>query len=910
MEKERRRAVRLISVIIPGFLLIAAAIAFKLYGDYLEIAEIGSGFVAPFIKNTVTKITVYLVSLILVFTVIYIQITAVNRQLIKCNVRQTFFEKKSAVAAICSVISVFVSFFLNKELSSNFLMLKNYIPFNVKDPIFSKDIGYYVFTRPFLLTVFDSFFAMWTAVTAVVVLVYFFSYFKVGERTLVDMAKCKPIVNHIAFNVIVYMVGKALFVSVESKDLLFSEFSGYLGAGFADVNVWLNYYNALPYIMLIITALVIYFLKKNMIKPAAITFASYFAVYICVWLISGVINTVYVSPNESKVEERYISNNIEYTKRAYKIDSVRESDYKIKNVFSSEETDGMRKSAEKIKTLDTESAISATNQLQGLRNYYIFRDLDVGVYNISGENSLYFIGAREINTDNLEESANNYVNEKYRYTHGYGIVMAPVNKVNQNGEPEYLIKDTSNSREGITPVISQPRIYFGEGNMGDAVVNTKIGEYDYSQGDKDFEFNYDGGAGINLTFINRAVMAIKTGDMKLLVSGQLNEDSRLLLNRNIIERISKAAPFLKIDTDPQAVVTDTGRIIWVADGYTVTDQYPYSQRYEDFNYIRNSVKVTVDAYDGTVKIYVIDRADPIINVYYKMFPTMFEQENIPDDIMGKTKYPMWLFSVQSSMFSKYHTDSVSAFYNKSDMYSVANEKYNGEVTPVKPYYNLLRMDEYNKNSDELVLMLPYTMYNRENMVAYLTVGNSKENYGKMVCYKLPKNYNIYGPLQVENMIDNDSAISKELSVLESGGSSVTRGELTIVPINGGILYIEPVYISSKNKASFPSLKKIIAVFGNKTAIEDNIDLALDKVFSGDNSDVFEVSSENDNSDSAELKEIKEKIAKAYDEIQRAAKDGDWNSFGNGMDSLKDLVEGFGNETSDNSGENKNSLQTP
>lgn len=899
----KKNKLKAVLVSIAAVLTLLFSLFVKFYGDYLEITEIGGQFLSVYFKDLVTGAVIYLVSALVMFLIIFIQIFIARKCLEKEGVKQPLLERNRIVLPLSIILSLFTALFLNNELSSDFLLFANAQNFNLSDPLFFKDVGFYVFSRPFVQMCCESLTYLWSIMFVVIVIVYITSYFKFGERTIIDLAKCKPIVNHLAVNVVIFMLIKAFDVTLSAYDLLFSKFSEYTGAGFVDSVVWVNYYKFAPFLMIIITLLVIVFVKKNKIKPALISFASYFAIYLMTGIIAFAVDGIYVSPNESKVEEQYIKNHIEYTKKAYNIDNVTESEYKINNSFKADDINSFNTTIDNIRIVDIDATLTATNQIQGLRSYYDFKDLDIAVYNIKGKEKAVILGVRELDKTKMDGQVSSYINDKFRYTHGFGAIMSSINTVTSQGEPEYIIKDlTQTENEGI-PVIKQPRVYYGETDNNTVIVNSKVREIDYSEGDVDFEFDYDGKAGIKLSFLNKLVMAFKTGDMKLLVSNQVTSNSRMLVNKNIIDRVTTVAPFLSVDNDPHIVITDDGKLVWVIDAYTTTDKFPYSQSYEgQFNYIRNSVKITVDAYDGTTKFYIIDKNDPIVNVYSNIYPQLFEKEELPDDIFSKTKYPENLFTIQSKMYQRYHTNSPVTFYNKSDMYKVASEKYNNEIREMKPYYNIMQLEEFNTDNPEMIFMLPYTLYNRENMVAWIAAGNSRENYGKLVCYKYPKNYNIYGPLQIENMIDNDSEISKELTLWNSGGSTVIRGNILVIPIMGSILYIEPVYINAENQASIPVLKRMIAVFGDNIAMEENLQTALKKVFTKDLTAVYkEIEAGTIEEDAPDIavgvdNETLNKIAQAYSKIETSAKDGDWETFGKGMDELKQIISEFTPET--------------
>ncbi len=892
--KKRRMSFFMMAGIILAVVLAFLISGVKIYGDYLEIKEIGEKYVSVYMTNVIAEMLSFAAVFFTVLVLMLVQLAIVRRVLFSLNAGNSNLNRTSLFATISLVAAFLSAISLSDDIASSFLMMKNYTAFNLSDPVFFKDIGYYVFTRPFISLVFNRFLGIWLTITFVVAAAYFMLYIRFGETTVIDLVKNSKITNHIITNIVIYIILNSFYMWVSAQGILLDEFAGGLtGAGFVLANIKLTYYRVAPFFAFVITILVILFFKKKQTKNAIITFGSYFVLLLVVEIAAVGAHMFYVSPNEVKVEEKYIENNIKYTRKAYGIDNVLETDYEISNRVDSNPAENANSTIDNIRIIGVSETLTATNQLQGLRNYYKFNDLDIGVYNINGSKRAVAVGVREIDKNNLDSSAKNYINEKFRYTHGYGAVMASINSVSAQGEPDYYIKDMVQEKKEGVPYITQPRIYFGEVVEDDVIVNTKISEIDYSEGTKDHEFNYDGKAGIKLNAANRLFLSLKNADFRMLVSNQISPESKILTNRNITQRARIIAPFLKYDADPQPVINDEGKIIWVTDAYTVTDKFPYSQYTDEgYNYIRNSVKVTVDAYDGTVKFYITDKTDPIVATYRKIYPSLFEEEEFPRELAEKIMYPEYLFNVQCRMYAQYHATSPSTFYNKSDMYAVANEKYDEDIRSMVPYYNLVRLEEFG-NEAEFIGMLPYTLYNRENMVSWIAVGNEGNNYGKLVCYKFPKNYNIYGPLQIENIIDNDSEISKELTLWNSGGTNVLRGNLLVIPIFKGLLYIEPVYLSSNNQASLPALKRIIAVFGDSVAMEPTVGEALAKVFAGNmqsGDGIYEeVEVPEEETDESTVSDFAPQLSSAYERLEKSAQSGDWEEFGKALAELKEII---------------------
>lgn len=888
----KRNAAKLVTlfllIVIFGFIF---AFAFNCYSSFIVANEVGQNFGNVYLKNLSYKLVIQLLSFLLIFTVVFSNLLIVRKNLKNLNLERGFLGNTLILVCFSAVLSLFTASLISSNLYEKLFLFKNSVSFDLKDPIFFKDISYYVFKREFIVSVISSCMSVFGISFLLVLISYFSLFIRLGERTVIDFISNKILVVHIMTNAIFYSIFAAVSVYISRENILFSKFASELtGAGFIQDRILVFYYSVLSVLVLFFAALLFYSLISGKYK-FILRFAFIIAfIIVAVNITTFVLKAFYVSPNEITVESEYIANNIAYTKKAYNIEKIDETEYKydINNTNSNYDEDTLNN----LRILDYQSTITATNQLQGLRNYYQFKDMDVTLYDINGSKKAVLSGARELDTSNLNDSAHNYINDKFRYTHGYGIVMASLNSINANGEPEYYVKDIKHSTFDSDILVKEPRIYFGELESNNVIVNSTIKELDYPEGAKDKEYSYKGEAGIKLTPINRLVFALKTGDFRMIISRQVTSESKLLTNQNIIDRLNTVAPFIKFDNDVYVVVDSDGSLKWIADGYTYTDKYPYSQYSDNVNYIRNSVKAVVDAYNGDVKLYIIDKSDPIVKAYDNIYPGLFEKEELSSYLKGKLKYPEWLFSVQSEIYSKYHINDVETFYNKSDLYTVANEKYSDEVKTIEPYYNILKLDEYGEDA-QLVLMLPFTLYNRENMTAWLSVGNEGENYGKLISYRFPKDVNIYGPLQIENMIDNNPEISKELTLWDSGGSKVIRGNLLIIPINNSILYIEPVYLTADNKASLPELKRVIAVYGNNVIMADNVSDAIKKsmgisfIQRDDTTEVtsVDITSQDDKSDIQA-----DRLIEIYDEIEKNFKSGDWEAFGTSLNSLKSYVD--------------------
>ena len=887
-ELARKYVKTLTVLVLIAFVVLLTFLGLKLYADYLEVFEIGEQFVSVFIKNlfvkALTGLTCFLfTSLFLFFTTKFIK-----TNLRKLDIRTKILDNNLLSILIMFVISIFQSLLLSEGLYKNLLLCFNGVSFSVNDPVLGLDLSYFVFQRPFFNMLLNTINGILVFVLLYTLVLYFMLYIKIGERNINDFLNCKPIMIHLISLVLIFLISKSFSMIIGAQDIFTGQFMNLVGGGFVDVNILFPAYTYIaPVLVIIIFIVALMFLAKKKYKKAIITCLSYIAFFVLANVFAFITQMVYVSPNEVLAEEKFINYNISYTRFGYNLSSVDEREYQVSDRASLDLTS---EQINNIRIIDFPATITATNQLQGIRSYYHFKDMDISIYDINGRKEAVAIGAREIAKDNLDESARNYLNEKFRFTHGFGVSMAKINSVTSKGQPDYVIENLIQTQKDGVPEVTQPRIYFGQMTNDSVIVNTKIRELDYSEGTTDVEFDYDGPAGINLNFFNKLLFSIKTGDLRMLVANQITSESRILINRNILERVQRVAPFFKYDQNPVIIIDDDGTLKWVIDGYTTSSEIPYSQYKNGYNYIRNSFKAVVDAYTGDVKFYIIDKSDPVVLTYQKIYPELFEQSDIPTSILTKSKYPESLFKTQCEIYTQYHITNPTIFYNKNDVYSIANEKYAQDLRQVEPYYNIMQLDEFNENEPEMILMLPFTLTNRENMVAWIGVGNEGKNYGKFVAYKFPKNYTVYGPLQIENMIDNDPEISKEMTLWNSGGSNVIRGNLLVLPINNTILYVEPVYITSENQASLPLLKRVIVGCGEEIIMAETLNDALWQL-STVNLDSVQNSENNiseENNQMADQDNLFD-VVNAYNELEYASKKGDWEAFGKAMNELKSAI---------------------
>ncbi len=887
-DKKRGFSKKTLWYLIVAVILFAIGSIAGIFFEYIEILEVGEKFTSVFVKNIIWRIVVQGTSFALFFVSALFGILFVRRNLSLLNVERAIFEKLTVSALIALVFAFILSRTVGSSLWEKLLVFMNAGEFSRNDPVFGKNIGYYVFQRPFLESALNSVLGGWFAITVFVLVSYWILGTVAGGYSSRDLFGVKRIAIHNLVNIAVLVLLYCLTYIFKAEEILYGSFGELQGAGYTDKTIWLGFYRLAPFVIVLLSVLFLVFVLKKKYKPATISVLAFPGLMILTAVLAFLVQSVFVAPNEVIKEQENISANIEFTQAAYGLDNISEVVFDVKNDLVAEEIKEHSEITDNIRILDLSANLTVLNQIQGIRNYYKFVETDIVPYTINGKKAAVAITPREITKENLSDSADTYINNTLRYTHGFGVVANAINTVTSQGQPEFLIRDIPPKSADGLPEIKQPRIYYGEITDDYVIVgNQKYKELDYSENQEDIEFSYDGSGGLRLSPLNRLLFAAKFGDVRLVLSDLVSNESRILINRNINKRLNIVAPFLKYDSDPYMIIAGDGSLKWIVDAYTFTDKYPYSQSVGDYNYIRNSVKAVIDAYNGDVKLYIVDKADPIANMYKSLYPGIFENEELPEDLKKHIKYPEYLFDVQSRVYGKYHLSNPTVFYNKNDMWAIAKERYgtSTEEKEIAPYYNMMRLE--NAKDEELLLTIPYTLSNKDNMVAWLAVSNEWDNYGKLQVYKFPKDINIYGPMQVENRINSDMQISKELNLWSQGGSQVIRGNMIVVPIEKSILYVEPIYIASSNKTTLPELKQVVVAYDEKIEMKATLQEALYALF-GESAP--EKPDQSTQYQGESYQTIANKVIAEFDKVKKASAENDWNAFGNSLRSLEGSVE--------------------
>ena len=757
--------------------------------------------------------------------------------------------------------------------------------FGLSDPLFGVDVGFYVFRLPFLQFLQSSLTGL-TLITLVAVLVLYacLGLLQLGRDGRIQDLSAEAMGHlSILFFALVAIVGWGFYL--DHYELLYSSRGVVYGAGYTADHVtriafWVMTGASVALCVLLVS------LFGLRLKVSVIGSGLYAALYfIAVLLLPGVVQRFVVQPNELARETPYLKHNIEFTRKAFGLDAIQETSYPALSDLTPEIIARNEDTIQNIRLWDWRPLLQMYQQAQEIRLYYQFYQADVGRYHLLDGYHQVVLSTREL-SEELPAQAQTWVNQKLQFTHGYGLVMSFVSKAIGGGFPQYVIENIPpESPYGLN--ISQPSIYYGESMPGYRIVATGVKEFDYPKGNQNVYTSYRGSGGIPLDSLwKRLLFSWTQSDVNILFTSYLRPESRIQIWRRVHERVQQIAPFLRLDNDPYAVVSD-GRLYWIQDAYTISDHFPYSSPYaayslDELNYIRNSVKVIVDMYDGTVRFYIMDPNDPVLAMYRRAFPDVFKDLNqLSADLKMHLRYPEDLFSIQADRYRAFHMTNPQVFYNREDLWVLPNENYAGNVLPMRPYYILMKLP--GSSQLEYLLMTPFTPQNRDNMISWMAARCDFPEYGKMLFYQLPKEKLIYGPMQIEAMIDQNTTISEQLTLWDQKGSRVIRGNLIAVPIENSFLYVVPLYLTAAG-TNFPQLKRVIVIAGDKVAMEPTLDEAIQSVFGPPPQTPAQ--------GSVNLLEWGQAKVQ-FDKAQRAMQQGDWETFGQAMEALKHLLTGPG-----------------
>lgn len=890
LNKKKKNRTRMILVLL--FLLLFAGISYiELRGSYLEYLELGQNYTNIFYTNLTYRYGIMAVNFVILYFILYFTNRGIKKGL------KPFFEKekkeipKLPNKSLALVISALVSFVTSSALMQKIMLISNGTSFGIQDPIFGLDIAYYMFQKPVIETLALYFVILFVGLSIYIALYYVIAFNRYFDGVDGKMLKESLFMKKLTRNALLIIIGIAILTVINTQNTMFGKILTVkndleiVGAGMTETTIKLWGYVIFAFVIIIFAYRALKYFKKGNTGKVLKNLAVIPGYLVVLFIVMVVFDLAFVSTNELDKEKEYIAENIKNTKNAYNI-NIEEKNIENSGTITSEEVEENANVINNIPVISKDAVSKTLENSQTVTGHYVYPNISIAKYNINGKNQLVYVAPREITN-----SGRTYNNKTYEYTHGIGEIFTSATESSQNGNIQYIQKDIVGKDEKIN--ISEPRIYFGLETKETIATNTKNkNEYDYTdENGTDQVYSYNGQAGLQLGFLDRLILGIKKGDINLAFSGEITNESKILINRDVITRAKKALPYLIYDEEPYTAVTDEGKIVWVLDAYTVSSSYPYSQytsiehdgTKEKINYIRNSVKVIIDSYDGTMSYYITDRNDPIAMAYRNIYPSLFKEldEKIPEDISSHFVYPEFLYNVQAKILKVYHNVKPDVLYRADDVWDIA--KFNSTKstkstgTYMEPYYTMVKTSD----GEQIGLVQIYTPDEKQNIISYLVGSNSNGN-NELKLYKFSADSNIVGPMQLDKQLEEDEAISSELKSLNVTGTKLTK-QMIAVPINNTILYVEPIYQTMLNESEVPVLKKVVVASGNKVAIGDNLTKALENLLSK-----YAVDIEVENTDDVEG--LIEAIIKANKNLTQSNENNDWEMMGKDIKKVQELID--------------------
>ena len=888
--KKKKNKSRMVLVLI--FLLLFFGISYiELRGSYLEYLELGQNYINIFKTNLTYKYGIMAVNFAVLYFVIYFTNRGIKKGL------KPFFEKENKSIpklpnkSLALVISSIVSFIMSSVLTQKIMLSMNGTSFGIGDPIFGLDISYYIFQKPMIELFIMYFIIILVSLSLYMALYYIIVFNRYFDGVEGKMLKESLFMKKLLRNIFWILIGIALFTILNAQNTMFgklltiNEDLEIVGAGKTESTIKLWGYIIFSFVIVIFGYRALKYFKVQNTSKVLKSLAFIPGYLVVLFIIMVAYDLIFVNSNELDKEKYYIAENIENTKNAYNI-NVDEVSLNNSGTITESEVENNENVINNIPVITNDTVLKTLEDSQTFTGQFKYPSTNLAKYEIDGKDNLVYLAPREI-----VNYGRSYNNKTFESTHGMGEIISLATESTENGTIKYVQKDISGSDEKIK--IVEPRIYFGTETKDTVVTNSKNKqEYDYTdENGEDHLYSYNGKAGLNLGFFDKLILGIKRGDLNLAFSGEINDESKVLLNRDVITRAKKALPYLIYDENPYTVITEDGKIKWILDAYTVSSSYPYSQYTsiehdnvkEKINYIRNSIKVIIDSYDGTITFYITDRNDPIAMAYRNIYPELFTSldQEIPQDIAKHIVYPEFLYNVQAEILKVYHNVKPDVLYRADDLWDLA--KYNGTKstkstgTYMKPYYTMLKTRE----GDKFGLVQIYTPYEKQNIISYL-VGTTTKGSNELKIYKFSADSNIVGPMQLDKQIEEDEAISAEINTLNVTGTKITK-EMIIVPIDNTLLYVEPIYQTMLNESKVPILRKVVVASGNKVAIGNNLKEALANLLSK-----YAKNIEVENTDDVEG--LIEAIIKANKNLTESNQNNNWEMVGKDIKKLQELIE--------------------
>ncbi len=773
---------------------------------------------------------------------------------------------------------------------NSYLLAMHGVQMHQKDPVLGIGLGFYLFRLAFV------FFAYHLCLIAVIasILVAAVSYFVEGG-IWVSPRGGWGIGRNARRHLMVLSGFLLLLLAWRARlgmfNLVYAPTGLVFGAGYTDIHVgwpvlWIE-------LALCVVGAIAFFAGalSGDIRPAAYSVGALLAVALLGgWIAPAVVQSYVVAPSELEKEQPYIARNIAFTRRAYGLDKFDERNFPDIQDLTPASIEQNANTMRNLRLWDHQPQLTTFQQLQEIRTYYDFANVFDDRYIIDSQLRQVSLSARELSASSLPDP--NWVNQHLIYTHGYGLCLGGVNDSTPDGLPVLFIKNIPPA-SSIALKVARPEIYYGQLSNNYCFVKTGAKEFDYPSGEDNVYTVYGGAGGVPVGGLwRRLIFALRYSSANILLSGYIEPDSRIMIYRQIQQRVAKLASFLSFDSHPYMVIANDGSLYWIVDAYTTSGQYPYADPTDGMgNYIRNSVKITVNAYNGAVRFYVSDPTDPLIQTYQRIFPGVFQPlSQMPADLRAHIRYPQDMFAVQAAKYAVYHMTDPSVFYSKEDLWRVATHMANGSSTPMEPYYAIMKLPDVGK-TEEFILMVPFTPARKNNMIAWMAARCDGSDYGKVLVFTFPKDKLIYGPEQIQSRVNQSPTISEQLTLWNQGGSRVTRGTLLVVPVQNAVMYVEPLYLASEGGSSIPELKRVIVAYSDHVAMEPTLEDALNAVFGGQAGQAEEAAA-NVLAPGApgavipsELQELIEQANQQFEQAQKDLRNGDWSGYGQEMQNL-------------------------
>ena len=889
--KKQDTAKRNRMLIVLLFIAIFIAISYiQLRGSFLEYQELGEQYTDVFYTNLTYKYTIMAINFVVLYLIIYFTNRGIKKGL------KPFFENENKPMpkllnkSLALVISAITSIIVASVLMQKIMLMINSTSFGIPDPIFGLDISYYIFQKPVIEAFVLYFTVLFVGLSIYMALYYVIIFNRFFDGIDGKMFKESLFMKKLMRNIMLVIIGIAIMTILNAQNTMYgtlitiNDSIDIIGAGMIETTIQLWGYIIFAFVIIIFAYRAMKNFKKQNTNRVLKNLAVIPGYLVVLFLIMLITDLLFVNSNELDKEKEYIAENINNTKNAYNI-NIEEVNLENSGTITSREVQENDNVIQNIPIVSQDAVLKTLEDSQTGTGYFSYRNANLAKYRINGKDEVVYIAPREI-----KNTGRTYNNKTYEYTHGMGQIIVSATENSETGNVQYIQKEIEGEDEKIQ--VEQPRIYFGLQTEGIVATNAKNKkEYDYTdENGTDHISNYQGKAGLQLGFFDRLILGITKGDINLAFSNEITEESKILINRNVITRAKKALPYLIYDENPYTVITDEGKIVWVIDAYTVSSNYPYSQftniihdgMRENINYIRNSVKVIVDAYDGDITYYITDRSDPIAMAYRHIYHTLFADlnETIPEDIASHLVYPKFLYDIQSDILKVYHNVKPDVLYRADDLWDIA--KYNSikssksTGTYMNPYYTMLKTPE----GEKFGLVQIYTPNEKQNVISYL-VGSLEGTNNKLKLYKFSADSNMVGPMQLDKQTEEDDVISTELESLNTTGTRLTK-QMLIVPVNNTLLYVEPIYQTLLNESDIPMLRKVIVASGNKVAIGDTLKIALENLLSQNAVDI-EVENTED------IEGLIETIIKANKNLDDSMNNKDWEMMGKDVQKLQELI---------------------